>query len=49
MLGLLDASDDVLVGPLLPDSSVVTLDIGVLLRLAGLNHIFTICDSNLSE
>ena len=37
MLGLLDAFDDVLVEPLLPDSAVVTLDIGVLLRLAGLD------------
>ena len=37
MLGLLDAFDDVLVEPLLPDSAVVTLDISVLLRLAGLD------------
>jgi hypothetical protein len=37
MLDLLDAFDDVLVEPLLPDSAVVTLDIGVLLRLAGLD------------
>ncbi len=37
MLGLLDAFDDVLVEPLLPDSAVITLDLGVLLRLAGLD------------
>jgi hypothetical protein len=36
-LGLLDAFDDVLVEPLMPDGSVVTLDVGVLLRLAGLD------------
>lgn len=37
MLGVLDAFDDVLVEPLLPDSAVVTLDIDVLLRLSGLD------------
>ena len=37
MLGILDAFDDVFVQPLLPDSAVLTLDIGVLLRLYGLD------------
>jgi hypothetical protein len=36
VLSLLDGFDDVLVPPFLPDSPVVALDIGVLLRLAGL-------------
>ena len=37
VLGLLDGFDDVLVEPLMPNGAVVTLDVGVLLRLAGLN------------
>ena len=37
MLGLLDAFDGVLVEPLLPDSAVTALNIGILLRLAGLD------------
>ena len=37
MLGLLDSLDDVLVEQLLPDSAVVTLNISVALRLAGLD------------
>lgn len=37
MLGLLDAFDDVLVQPFLPNRPVVELDIGVLLRFARLD------------
>ncbi len=37
ILSLLDAFDDVLVQPFVPDGTVVALDIGVLLGLAGLN------------
>jgi hypothetical protein len=37
VLGLLDGFGDVLVEPLMPDGAVVALDIGVLLRLAGLD------------
>jgi hypothetical protein len=45
LLRLLNAFDDVLVEPLMPYSAVITLDIGVLLRLSGLdmvkgNHLF---------
>ena len=36
-MGLLDTFDDVLVEPFVPDSAVVSLDIGVLLGLAGLD------------
>ena len=36
MLGLLDAFDDVLVQPFMPARAVVTRDVGVLLRLTGL-------------
>ncbi|MNY72849.1 hypothetical protein D3C86_2114980 [compost metagenome] len=36
-LCLLDAFDVVLVEPLMPDGAVVALDIGILLRLAGLD------------
>ena len=37
MLGLLDAVDDVLVKPFVPDRAVVALDVGVLLRLTRLD------------
>jgi len=37
ILGLLGTFDDVLVEPFVPDSAVVSLDIGVLLWLAGLD------------
>ena len=37
VLGLLDAFDDVLVEPFVPNGSVVRLDVGVLLGLSGLN------------
>ena len=37
ILGLLDGFDDVLVQPFVSDGAVVTLDIDVLLRLAGLD------------
>jgi hypothetical protein len=37
ILGLLDAFDDVLVEPFMPDGAVVALDVGVLLRLSGLD------------
>jgi hypothetical protein len=37
ILRLLDAFDDVLIQPLMPDRSVVALDVGILLRLAGLD------------
>jgi hypothetical protein len=34
---ILDAFDDVLVEPFMPDGAAVALDVGVLLRLAGLD------------
>jgi hypothetical protein len=37
ILCLLDAFDDVLVEPFMPNRSVVALDVGVLLWLSGLN------------
>jgi hypothetical protein len=37
VLGLLDTFDDVLVEPFMPHCAVVTLDVGVLLGLAGLD------------
>jgi len=37
MLGLLDAFDDILVEPFVPDGAVVALDVGVLLGLTGLD------------
>lgn len=37
MLGLLDAIDDVLIQPFMPDRAVVALDVGVLLGLSRLN------------
>jgi hypothetical protein len=37
VLGLLDAVDDVLVQPLVPDCAVIALDIGILLRLTRLD------------
>ncbi len=37
ILCLLDGFDDVLVEPFIPDGSVVSLDVGVLLGLAGLD------------
>ena len=37
VLSLLDGFDDVLVVPFMPDSAIVTLNIGVLLRLSGLD------------
>ena len=37
VLGLLDGFDDVLVEPFMPNRAVVTLDVGVLLGLAGLD------------
>jgi len=37
VLCLLDGFDDVLVEPFMPDRAVVTLDVGVLLWLAGLD------------
>ena len=37
VLSLLDGFDDVLIQPLVPDRAVVALDVGVLLRLAGLD------------
>jgi hypothetical protein len=42
ILCLLDAFDDVLVEPFMPNRSVVALDVGVLLWLAGLD----VLDSN---
>ena len=36
-MGLLDVFDDVLVEPLMPDCAVVALDVGILLRLSGLD------------
>jgi len=37
VLGLLDAIDDVLVQPFVPDLAVLALDVGVLLRLTWLD------------
>ena len=37
ILGLFDAFDDLLVQPLMPDGAAVALDVGVLLRLTGLD------------
>lgn len=37
ILGLLNAFDDVLIQPFMPDGAVAALDVGVLLRLTGLD------------
>ena len=37
ILGLLDVFNDVLVQPFVPDGAVAAFDVGVLLRLSGLN------------
>jgi hypothetical protein len=37
VLSLFDAVDDVLVEPFLPDGAVIALDVGILLRLTGLD------------
>jgi hypothetical protein len=37
VLGLLNAVDDVIIPPFMPDGAVVALDVGVLLGLTGLD------------